>query len=137
MSAVVVLALRLALALALYAFLGWALYALWQDFYQRGETLALFRIPVLTLATSQGQYSFQQVEVTLGRDPANDLTLDDPTVSARHARLSYHHNHWWAEDLHSTNGTMLNGERLQTATVLMDGDVLALGQVQVEVKIFG
>lgn len=97
--------------------------------------LALFRIPTLVLSTNGESRSFQQAEVILGREMGSDYLLDDPTVSAHHARLSFHHGHWWAEDLNSTNGTTLNGERLSTATVLVDGDVLQLGAVTVTIKI--
>ncbi len=135
MSGVLALVLRVLMALALYAFLGWAFYALWQDLRQRGEMLALFRIPTLVLSTNGESRSFQQAEVILGREMGSDYLLDDPTVSAHHARLSFHHGHWWAEDLNSTNGTTLNGERLSTATVLVDGDVLQLGAVTVTIKI--
>ncbi|MEJ5241517.1 MAG: FHA domain-containing protein [Anaerolineales bacterium] len=135
MSGMVALALRVLMTLALYAFLAWAFYALWQDLRQRGEMLALFRIPTLILSTNGESRSFQQAEVILGREMGSDYLLDDPTVSAHHARLSFHHGHWWAEDLNSTNGTTLNGERLSTATVLVDGDVLQLGAVTVTIKI--
>ncbi len=135
MSGVLALILRALMALALYAFLGLAFYVLWQDLRQRGEMLALFRIPTLFLSAHGESCSFQQPEVILGREMGSDFLLEDPTVSAHHARLSFHHGHWWVEDLNSTNGTTLNGERLSTATVLVDGDVLQLGAVTVTIKI--
>lgn len=135
MSAILALALRLLIILALYAFLGWAFSSLWQDLRQRGEMLALYRIPTLVLSDGRESRSFQQAEVLVGREIGSDFRLEDPTVSAHHARLSFHHGHWWAEDLNSTNGTLLNGERLSTATVLVDGDMLQLGSVSVSVKI--
>ncbi len=135
MSALVVLVLRVLMAAALYAFLGLALYTLWQDLRQRGEMLALLRVPTLILTTEQGSLTFQKGDVLLGRALGSDFRLDDPTVSAYHARLSFHHGHWWVEDLHSTNGTALNGERIQTETILVDGDTLQIGAVTVAVKI--
>jgi pSer/pThr/pTyr-binding forkhead associated (FHA) protein len=135
MSAVLVLVLRLLMAAALYAFLGLALYMLWQELRQHAEMLTLLRIPTLILNSGQESHTFQKADVLLGRALGNDLRLDDPTVSAYHARLSFHHGHWWVEDLHSTNGTALNGERIQTATVLVDGDSLQIGAVTVHVKI--
>ncbi len=62
------------------------------------------KIPPISLTlTLTGQVSqirrFIQAEVTIGRDPACECPVADEAVSARHARLSYHHNQWWLEDL--------------------------------------
>ena len=71
----------------------------------------------------------------LGRDPVCDFQIKNETVSARHARLSYHHKQWWIEDLNSTNGTFLNEEPLYTATVIVSGDEIRCGQVDILVSI--
>ena len=65
--------------------------------------------------------------MTIGRDPACECPVDDEAVSARHARLSYHHNQWWLEDLDSTNGTLLNQEKLAIPTVVISGDEFRCG----------
>ena len=70
----------------------------------------------------------------MGRDPASDLYIEDKTISARHAKLSYHHGQWWVEDLRSTNGTFLNDEPVQEPLVLASGDRLRFGQVQWQVQ---
>jgi pSer/pThr/pTyr-binding forkhead associated (FHA) protein len=41
--------------------------------------------------------------------------------------LRYHHNQWWAEDIHSTNGTFINREKIMDPTVLFSEDVLRCG----------
>ncbi len=139
MSAVIVLALRLALAAALYGFLGWALIALWRDVQQTSSHLSTRKVPPIGLTLKHiqgaGQRSFQQPEVILGRDPASDVPLDDETVSARHARLNYHHGQWWLEDLGSMNGTRLNEVRLTTPTVVTDGDLIECGQAVILVSL--
>jgi len=43
-------------------------------------------------------YRYTVPDVLIGRDIACNCCLDDLTVSAQHARLSYHHGQWWVED---------------------------------------
>lgn len=139
MTGIVVLILRLLLAAALYAFLGWALYTLWHDLRLQSQIIASRKIPTLTLL-SQHEHAepvmkFNSPEVLIGRDTACEYPLADETISARHARLSYHHNQWWLEDLNSTNGTFLNDERVITPTVIMSGDELRCGEISFELII--
>ena len=56
------------------------------------------------------------------------LSLPASRVSSVHARLGNHRGHWQIQDLGSTNGTFLNGERV-TEAVLKDRDLLEIGQV--------
>ncbi len=140
MSGILVLALRLGLAACLYAFLGWGLFTLWRDLQQRGMGLASRRIPTLNLTIQRGPgdvglRTFQQPEVMIGRDPACDLPIEDDTISARHAHLSFHHGQWWVEDLGSTNGTLLNQVRLTTPTVLATGDQVDCGKTALIISI--
>jgi len=131
MSGIVFLFLRLLMALALFAFLGYVLWTLWRDMKQQDEVLNSRRLPPIQLArTGSSPRQFSTPEVVIGRDPACELILDDPTVSNRHARLSYHHGQWWLEDLHSTNGTFLNGEAVSAPLVVTSGDVVRCGQVE-------
>jgi pSer/pThr/pTyr-binding forkhead associated (FHA) protein len=51
--------------------------------------------------------------VTIGRDAANELTLDVPTVSREHAAVTFREGRWYIEDRGSFNGTFLNGTRVQ------------------------
>jgi pSer/pThr/pTyr-binding forkhead associated (FHA) protein len=44
--------------------------------------------------------------------------------------LSYHHNQWWLEDLGSTNGTLLNQEKLTIPTVVISGDEFRCGETR-------
>jgi pSer/pThr/pTyr-binding forkhead associated (FHA) protein len=68
-------------------------------------------------------------ETTVGRDRSNDVCLPDPSVSHRHARLYFRNRNWWVEDLNSTNGTSVNGRRIEGPGVVMPGDRLAFGNV--------
>ncbi len=68
--------------------------------------------------------------LTIGKDLSNDLVLDDPFVSARHARLERHRGRWRVRDLASTNGTVLAGVRV-TEAELPEGAPLALGDSEI------
>ena len=132
MSGTVVFLLRLLLTVSLYAFLVWAFTNLWRDIKLQSALLAVRKIPPISLTLSLAGhvthiYRFIQAEVTIGRDPACECPVDDESVSARHARLYYHHNQWWLEDLDSTNGTLLNQEKLVIPTVVISGDVFRCG----------
>ena len=67
--------------------------------------------------------------VTVGRAEDNDLVLADPEVSRHHARLEPDGESWRAVDLGSTNGTWINGVRLNAATIAA-GDEVAFGGVR-------
>jgi pSer/pThr/pTyr-binding forkhead associated (FHA) protein len=132
MSGSIVLALRLALALALYAFIGWAFVTLWRDLQKQGTALVTRRAPGISLRVQAGSAMpvlrhFIQPEITVGRDATCDIFSADDTISARHAHLTYHHAQWWLEDLGSTNGTRLNGQTVTTPTVLTNDDEIACG----------
>jgi pSer/pThr/pTyr-binding forkhead associated (FHA) protein len=142
MSGPVVLALRLLLAVSLYAFLGWAFINLWRDIRQQAALLASRRVPPISLTIERGAPApqvrhFTQPEVTIGREPACECPVDDEAISARHARLSYHHNQWWLEDLDSTNGTLLNQEKLAMPTVIMSEDEFQCGGTRFVISLAG
>lgn len=66
-------------------------------------------------------------DVTIGRDAACFIAVDDGKVSGTHLRLAYKGGTWFALDMNSTNGTYLNGRRLGGQGELVDGDVIKLG----------
>ena len=142
MSGLIVFVLRLLLTISLYAFLVWAFINLWRDIKLQSALLAARKIPPISLAlTLAGQVMhirrYIQAEVTIGRDPACECPVDDEAVSARHARLSYHHNQWWLEDLDSTNGTFLNQEKLAIPTVVISGDEFRCGGTLFTISLAG
>lgn len=73
-------------------------------------------------------YELTQGELTLGRDVSNHLVINDPEVSRRHARLYSQLGSYIIEDLGSTNGTFVNGQRLLGPYTLRHGDVIGLGE---------
>lgn len=69
-------------------------------------------------------------ELVVGRDADADLVLDDATVSRRHAVLAVAAGRVTVEDLGSSNGSFVNGRRVQGETELAAGDLLRLGRVR-------
>jgi hypothetical protein len=65
-------------------------------------------------------------ELLVGRHDACDVMVGHPTVSRRHARLTFRDGHWVLRDLNSTNGTRVNGTRVGRCR-LEPGDRLSLG----------
>jgi FHA domain-containing protein len=64
---------------------------------------------------------------TIGRGRASDIVLDDPNVSRQHAEIRPRGGSWIITDLGSTNGSQLNGRRLEGSEVLRSGDEIELG----------
>jgi pSer/pThr/pTyr-binding forkhead associated (FHA) protein len=75
--------------------------------------------------------------VLLGRNEDNDVVLDDPRVSRYHARIVWTGKDYRIEDVASTNGTWLNGERVTGPMLLKDGDLIQLGDVTLEFEVQG
>jgi len=73
-------------------------------------------------------FPLEQEETLVGRDLANDIPISDAEVSRRHARFILQDDTVFIEDLGSTNGTFLNGERISTPKQLRAGDVITLGE---------
>lgn len=72
--------------------------------------------------------------MVLGRDPEDDLQVDEVGVSRGHAAVIIDGAALFAEDLGSTNGTWLNGQKLLARQALATGDELALGRAVVRVQ---
>lgn len=126
--------LRILIAIALYAFLIIILRFLWKDLRSNREGLSL--PPPAYLLTIEGAelepaYPLEGVNL-LGRAEDNTIILNDPTVSAYHARFSYQSRQWWLEDLGSRNGTQVNEIIVTEPLVVTYGDELHFGQVRMQ-----
>jgi pSer/pThr/pTyr-binding forkhead associated (FHA) protein len=139
MTGSVLLVLRLLVAVSLYAFLGLALSILWRDLKRQSGESTRKAPPRMSLAyqgeDSSQDYHYSVQEITIGRDISCECAINDTTVSAQHARLSYRQGQWWVEDLNSTNGTYLNHELVLSPLVITSGDLLRLGQALFTIKI--
>jgi len=71
------------------------------------------------------------VPVTIGRADENTITLDgDEYASGHHARIEAGRDGVWLHDLHSTNGTSVNGERVEGRRRLHEGDLVRVGETE-------
>lgn len=66
----------------------------------------------------------------LGRDKPADVIVEDVFASARHARITPRGPYNFLEDLGSTNGTYLNGSRLEVPERLSPGDKITIGDTE-------
>jgi len=92
----------------------------------------------VTIAIVAGAESGRELRVEksllVGRGPGSDLVIPEPDVSTRHARLTPSGSAISIEDLESTNGTFINGERLTGTRLLQAGDVIQVGTTTLEVR---
>jgi len=66
---------------------------------------------------------------TVGRAVECDIVIASKSISRENTRIRLEGRHWFVEDLGSTNGTYLNGERVITPMKLRDGDSIKVGDV--------
>jgi predicted component of type VI protein secretion system len=74
-----------------------------------------------------GSHVLKHVPFVIGRDPKCDVVIDNPGLSRQHCRISHMGGMFHIEDLKSSNGTYLNGERVDGAP-LKDGDQIRIGK---------
>ncbi|MDO4796863.1 MAG: FHA domain-containing protein [Coriobacteriales bacterium] len=72
--------------------------------------------------------------VVVGRSPSSDVVVDEPFVSATHARFTLQGPALVLEDLGSTNGTMVNGHNIGQPVTLRDGDEVQIGDTVMRVS---
>ncbi len=89
---------------------------------------SIFQLTMRSGPTPGKTFPLEKQEILLGRDLANDIAISDPEVSRRHARLLMQEDNVIIEDLGSTNGTFLNGQRIASPQQLRAGDVIILGE---------
>jgi len=73
-------------------------------------------------------HDLPEEKTTVGRIPENMLQIEDASVSSRHAEILFENNAWFIRDIGSTNGTFLNGAKIEHA-LLNHGDELRFGSV--------
>jgi hypothetical protein len=89
--------------------------------------------PVLEL---DGQrYSLNAGSIILGRSSEADILVEDTGVSRRHLELRYANGRAVAVELGSTNGSFVNGQRIQGQTELTDGSVITMGRTRMTFRL--
>jgi hypothetical protein len=96
------------------------------------------RAPQGTIVAREGsvqrQVALTAEPITIGRDPKNDIVLDDRRVSRRHAEVRLRLGRYTLYDLQSTNGTFVNGRRI-AEMVLSHNDRITIGGAELVVRL--
>jgi hypothetical protein len=89
-------------------------------------TLVVLKSPALEVGE---EFQLDSAPLTVGRGSPNDIELhDDEFASAKHARIEPRRDGVWVEDIGSTNGTFVNGTRIDRPRRLTPGDVVRVGE---------
>ena len=90
--------------------------------------MAQFQFVMRSGPTPGVTYPLEGDQLIIGRDSTNAVPINDAEISRKHSRLSFQGGKYVLEDLGSTNGTFVNGQRLSGPVVLKPGDVVSLGE---------
>ncbi len=126
---------RIAFLLVLYLFLIRAFGSLVRSLRTETELAARPALAYLVVQRTQtqgprvGERLPLKAVSAIGRDAGNDVVINDDAASARHALIEMNDGTWWIQDEGSTNGTLLNGARIERRERLRDGDVVDVGRV--------
>lgn len=85
-----------------------------------------------SLSFKMQEYYLLGGSVTLGRSSKNDIVIKDKFVSKNHLNITERNGIFYLEDLNSANGTYLNGEKVDSGTLieLQNGDKIGVGFIQ-------
>jgi len=72
--------------------------------------------------------------LVIGRGKTAEIMLAEPTISRAHAAVGYDGRGFFVQDLRSTNGTLVNGERRERAS-LRDQDEIQIGRLHLQVRL--
>ena len=92
-----------------------------------GQVIVLAKLVINPTSASKKEIPIASRVISIGRDPSNDLVLSDSMVSRRHAILEQRDDIFVLRDNNSANGTLVNGDKVDTEKTLRDGDLVAIG----------
>ncbi len=88
----------------------------------------LASIKFLTGSLAGNTYQITRPTITLGREPANDIVLPDPSVSRHHAQITLNNGTWTITKLAQQNTVIVNHRDVQQSTI-NNRDTIALGSI--------
>lgn len=77
-------------------------------------------------------YNLDKEVISIGRLQDNDIPLIHSKISRHHLQILYDNGHHFLKDNHSTNGTYLNGNKIQSAIQLHKGDIIRIGSARLK-----
>ena len=88
----------------------------------------IFKLVVKSGDDINKTYLLDKHKNTIGRDPKSDFVVDDIEISRNHLEVLVKGESVLLKDLNSTNGTFLNGKRLEKTATVTDGDLISIGK---------
>jgi pSer/pThr/pTyr-binding forkhead associated (FHA) protein len=92
--------------------------------------MATHKLIVRYSPSKQEEFKIEQVTLSIGRKPDNDIVIDMPVVSGSHARVLHEGDRIVVEDLNSTNGTFVNKKKI-SKVALNHKDIIYIGKSQI------
>ncbi|MCP4604655.1 MAG: FHA domain-containing protein [Proteobacteria bacterium] len=99
------------------------------DSFARGAEVPAVLVAFAPAGMVTVDHCIVSASLTVGRSSDCDLPIRDGKVSKRHFRITHIDKDFWIEDLGSTNGTFLNGQRIESKQSLASSAVIRAGQV--------
>ncbi|WP_287153699.1 FHA domain-containing protein [Candidatus Solincola tengchongensis] len=147
MPEIVYVSLRYLFLALLYLFLAFVVRAVYRELRpapprlparETSRTRRKGRRAALVLLSGEGRRTRKEWEIVeelvIGRAPECSICLEDEFVSNLHARIYTLQDHYYVEDLGSTNGTYVNGRRINYPIELRVGDRIKVGRTLMEFK---
>ncbi|KYH28480.1 FHA domain-containing protein [Clostridium colicanis] len=129
------LVLRLLIIVIIYIIIFWALRIMYKDIKggNRRRASRQLGLEVIKVGDNKSNLKVGSVipihsKMTIGRREDNLLVLHDQYVSGHHAVIFIKNNEYFIKDLDSTNGTLLNGKRLDKVLTLKLDDEIIIGE---------
>jgi pSer/pThr/pTyr-binding forkhead associated (FHA) protein len=92
----------------------------------------MLRIILKFNSTVLKELKIDQDEIIIGRDSGNDIQIDNEAVSREHAKIISGPNYYLIEDLNSTNGTFVNGKKINKK-FLQEVDEISIGKHSLQI----
>ncbi|MEN8905227.1 MAG: FHA domain-containing protein [Clostridiales bacterium] len=135
---ILVLIVKVVFILIIYTFIFWIIKLIYLDIkFISKKSQKKSDMPYLKLLNLIDNINFKLSEsyvignrTFIGRNRGNDIVLDAPFFSGKHACIFKQNNNYFIEDLGSKNGTFVNGQAIRNDPIpIKNGDIVQLGQI--------